>query len=135
MISDQVLAMDLYSSNETLDDIATTDLKYLLTDAYLCDFGLKLSFQEPLERLDQLKEFQQRAHRFLSTMKALELLADQEEAYYEELMGPPVIKSAEKIRADKIARFKREREIKSKMEVFLFYRLMSKKGTQGIACV
>ncbi|CAG8532622.1 11153_t:CDS:2, partial [Dentiscutata erythropus] len=87
-------ALDLFSSNETVDDINTTDLKFILVYAYLGDLMTKLIGVDRLELLSKAKD-----RRFV------------------EEQSNGIVKDVAKKRMEKIERYKREKETKAKLEM------------------
>ncbi|PKA57205.1 PP2A regulatory subunit TAP46 [Apostasia shenzhenica] len=72
---EMVSKLGLFSSNETKDDVSTTNLKYLLIPFYLGELTEKIAQEE---RIDILKISQFQLKEFLSICEALELLPEEE---------------------------------------------------------
>ncbi|KAI8806726.1 TAP42-like protein [Cladochytrium replicatum] len=107
-----VRQLDLFSTNETIEDISTKDLKYLLVDAYIGEFQLKSIGDERISVLDKA-ELQFRE--FISTLEQHEILRDEDKKYLEMQVNASF--SAERQRAEKIARFKRERALNESLKL------------------
>jgi len=105
------LAIDrlaLFSRNEDKDDIATGDLKFLLVPFYLGEVLLQL---QAADRKIMVNGAKQEFKQFLSICDNLELLsALDQQAFHRE--GPT---DANTKRMEKIAHFKRDKEIKTRL--------------------
>eukprot|EP00249_Psilotum_nudum_P035979 c6074_g1_i1 orf=716-1903(-) len=103
-ILEQCMAMieklGLFSANEGIEDIATSDLKYLLVSYYLAELTEKTLSSD---RLQIIKVTQSHLKVFISTCERLELVPDAELLLLTE-EGTP---SSDVRRTAKIARFKR----------------------------
>ena len=109
----------LFSSNETLDDIPTGDLKYLQLEAHLSEILLKEPFVSPESRIACLKSSLRASRAFLDRMKALDLVDDSGSQSLADLSlnAPPVVLSGDQARLSKIARYKQEKALRAKMDV------------------
>lgn len=105
---EMVSRLGLFSSNETKDDVSTTNLKYLLVPFYLGELTEKVAQDDRMQVLkisqDQLKEF-------ISICEALELVPEEET----ETPGQGGADFAAR-RGKKIARFKRMRAAEAKLQ-------------------
>ncbi len=108
----------LFSSNESLEDIPTGDLKYLQLEAHLSELLLKEPFVSPESRIGCLRNSLRTSRSFLDRMKALDLFDDTKS---ESLAGSTL--SGDQARLAKIARYKQEKALRTKMDV----RLISQK--------
>ncbi|KAG9287002.1 hypothetical protein G9A89_022966 [Geosiphon pyriformis] len=108
--------LSLFSTNETLDDINTNDLRFLLVEAYLGSLTTKLISEERLDVLNIAKRHHQQ---FLLNLEMYEMLGEEELKYLED-QSNYIKKDAAKTRETKIARFKRriglEKELKELQE-------------------
>jgi immunoglobulin-binding protein 1 len=110
--------LSLFSSNETLEDIHTNDLPFLLIPAYLSQTLLKTPFHQLELRINSLEKASQWNQLFIDSMRALDLVSKEDEAEYQQwLTKSQTTLSAEQQRNKKIARYKREKELKSRLEV------------------
>ncbi|KAJ9159888.1 hypothetical protein P3X46_025342 [Hevea brasiliensis] len=100
--------LGLFSANETKDDIATTDLKYILVPYYLAELTEKISQDD---RIQILKASQAKLKEFLSFCETMELVPE-EELRASSQGGP---NSFAERRAQKIARFNRQRAAQAKL--------------------
>ncbi|XP_021909509.1 PP2A regulatory subunit TAP46 isoform X2 [Carica papaya] len=100
--------LGLFSSNETKDDISTTNLKYLLVPFYLAELTEKVAEGD---RIQLLKASQAKLKEFLSLCEAMELVPEEEL----ETSRQGTSNSFVDRRAQKIARFKRQRAAESKL--------------------
>lgn len=105
---EMVSKIGLFSSNETKDDVSTTNLKYLLVPFYLGELTEKI---EKDDRIEILKVSQIQFKEFISICEALELLPDEE--IESSLQG---LSDLAAIRAKKIARFKRQKDAEVKLQ-------------------
>ncbi|XP_010520971.1 PREDICTED: PP2A regulatory subunit TAP46 isoform X2 [Tarenaya hassleriana] len=105
---DMIGKLGLFSSNETKDDISTTNLKYLLVPFYLAELTEKIAQDD---RSQIVKASQAKLKEFLSFCEAMELVPDEElQASSRGGSVPPADR-----RALKIARFKRQKAAESKL--------------------
>ncbi|XP_054788414.1 PP2A regulatory subunit TAP46-like [Prosopis cineraria] len=105
---DMINKLGLFSANETKDDISTTSLKYILVPFYLAELTGKIAQDD---RIQILKASQAKLKDFLSFCEAMELVPQEELESYKQ--GAP--KSVADQRARKIARFKCQRAVESKL--------------------
>ncbi|XVF10084.1 hypothetical protein REPUB_Repub07fG0152700 [Reevesia pubescens] len=105
---DMISKLGLFSSNETKDDISTTNLKYLLVPFYHAELTEKLAQDD---RIELLKTSQAKLKEFITFCEAMELVPLEElEA---SAQGAP--NSFADRRALKIARFRRQRAAEAKL--------------------
>ncbi|XP_059629020.1 PP2A regulatory subunit TAP46 [Cornus florida] len=95
--------LGLFSTNETKDDISTTNLKYILVPFYLAELTEKIAQDD---RIQVVKMSQAKLKEFISFCEAIELVPEEE--------LETSIQGADR-RAKKIARFKRQRAAESKL--------------------
>ncbi|KAG5533884.1 hypothetical protein RHGRI_027923 [Rhododendron griersonianum] len=100
--------LGLFSSNETKDDISTTNLKYILVPYYLAELSEKIAQDD---RIQVVKASQAKLKEFMSFCEAMELVPEEE--LESSVQGGP--NSFADRRAKKIARFKRQRAAESKL--------------------
>ncbi|XP_058183776.1 PP2A regulatory subunit TAP46 [Rhododendron vialii] len=100
--------LGLFSSNETKDDISTTNLKYILVPYYLAELTEKIAQDD---RIQVVKASQAKLKEFMSFCEAMELVPEEELESF--VQGGP--NSSADRRAKKIARFKRQRAAESKL--------------------
>ncbi|KAK8690428.1 hypothetical protein V6N13_073961 [Hibiscus sabdariffa] len=105
---DMINKLGLFSSNETKDDISTTNLKYLLVPFYLAELTEKLARDE---RIQILKVSQAKLKEFISFCEAMELVPQEEL----EASSQGASNSFADRRALKIARFRRQRAAEAKL--------------------
>nr|CAG8473967.1 6303_t:CDS:2 [Entrophospora candida] len=104
--------LKLFSSNETIEDINTGDLRFLLLEAYLGDLTVKLTIGNRSEILNIAKSH---LEQFLRNLEVHKILKDMDRQYIEDQFSG-VKKDPAKKREEKIARYKREKETKAKVE-------------------
>ncbi|KAG4117745.1 hypothetical protein ERO13_D12G250200v2 [Gossypium hirsutum] len=105
---DMISKLGLFSSNETKDDISTTNLKYILVPFYLAELTEKIVQDN---RIQILKTSQAKLKEFMSFCEAMKL-EPQEEL---EVAVQGASNSFADRRALKIARFKRQRAAEAKL--------------------
>ncbi|XVF50959.1 hypothetical protein PTKIN_Ptkin04bG0145600 [Pterospermum kingtungense] len=105
---DMISKLGLFSSNETKDDISTTNLKYLVGPFYLAELTEKLAQDD---RVQILKTSQAKLREFISFCEAMELVPQEES----EASAEGASNSFENRRALKIARFKRQRAAEARL--------------------
>ncbi|KAL8167246.1 hypothetical protein V2J09_008745 [Rumex salicifolius] len=105
---EMISKLGLFSSNETTDDISTSNLKYLLVPYYLGELTEKL-LQD--DRIQVLKASLVKLREFISFCEPLELVPQEE--IETSLQGGTNVLADQ--RARKIARFKRQRAAESKL--------------------
>ncbi|MBA0755626.1 hypothetical protein Gogos_020395 [Gossypium gossypioides] len=105
---DMISKLGLFSSNETKDDISTTNLKYILVPFYLAELTEKIVQDN---RIQILKTSQAKLKEFMSFCEAMELVPQEEL----EVAVQGASNSFADRRALKIARFKRQRAAEAKL--------------------
>ncbi|KAF2671576.1 TAP42-like protein [Microthyrium microscopicum] len=117
-----ISSVSLFSPNETIDDIASSELQYILVDYFLADALFKTTAGDsPGGRRSAVLEATQYWEKFLQRLDQYELLNKDDarllERYSEnkedfEVAGPV---DATKRREVKISRFREEKELKTKL--------------------
>ncbi|KAF3432807.1 hypothetical protein FNV43_RR23909 [Rhamnella rubrinervis] len=105
---EMISKLGLFSSNETKDDISTTNLKYLLVPFYLGELTEKVAEDD---RIHVVKVSQAKLKEFFSFCESMELVPEEEL----EASTQGGSNSVTDRRALKIARFKRQRAAESKL--------------------
>lgn len=105
---EMISKLGLFSSNETKDDISTVNLKYLLVPFYLAELTEKVAEDD---RIQILKASQAKLKEFLSFCEAMELVPEEELETSRQGASNSFIDR----RAQKVARFKRQRAAESKL--------------------
>ncbi|KAG0265498.1 hypothetical protein DFQ27_000577 [Actinomortierella ambigua] len=106
--------LSLFSDNEFLEDISTKDLRYLLTEYYLGELFLK---RVSKDRLDDLVKAKEHFDHFIHQCETHDILAAADKKYLEEIAAKAP-KDAATRRGEKIARFKREKDMKQRIEEY-----------------
>ncbi|KAI5568450.1 hypothetical protein BDE02_12G015500 [Populus trichocarpa] len=106
---EMISKLGLFSSNETKEDISTTNLKYILVPFYLAELAEKITQDD---RIQILKASQAKLKEFLSFCEAIELVPEEE--LQASSQGAP--NTFVDRRALKIARYKRQRAAEAKLE-------------------
>ncbi|KAK6354884.1 hypothetical protein TWF696_004015 [Orbilia brochopaga] len=117
---DLIRGLSLFSTNETLEDVATNELKYMLVSAYGGELLLKQHDQST--RLSALRAARMAYRSFLSQCDSYNLLGTYEKKAYQvsESLSPTAFDNihvdAAARRNAKIERYKQEKELKAKLE-------------------
>lgn len=112
--------VSLFSPNETLDDINTGDLQFLLINYYLAELILK---KTATGRKESLLQARSHYERFLKLLDNYDILSKLDSKIFERYTEDPdnfstaPVTDAAARRGTKIARFKAEKELKSRIEV------------------
>ncbi|KAF9171958.1 hypothetical protein BGX21_000738 [Mortierella sp. AD011] len=109
-----VRQLSLFSENEFMEDISTKDLRFLLTEYYLGELFLKRVSKDRLADLTTSKEH---FDHFLLQCETHDILTAQDKKYLEQITTDAPRDAATR-RGEKIARFKREKEMRSQIEEF-----------------
>ncbi|PNH40288.1 hypothetical protein VD0004_g6672 [Verticillium dahliae] len=113
--------VSLFSPNEPLDDIATPDLPYLLTESFLADLYLKTPTPNPIDRELVLSEAREAYERFLASLDSYEILTPAHKSLYSRYTDDPAAFSTvaasdpSKRRDAKIANFRAEKDLKARL--------------------
>uniref|UniRef100_A0A0E0F9D5 PP2A regulatory subunit TAP46 n=1 Tax=Oryza meridionalis TaxID=40149 RepID=A0A0E0F9D5_9ORYZ len=105
---EMVSKLGLFSSNETKDDVSTANLKYLLVPYFLGEMTEKVAQKD---RIPVLKVSQDHLKEFISICEALELISEDEL----ELSRQKQPDTMANRRAQKVARFKRQKAAETKL--------------------
>lgn len=105
---EMVSKLGLFSSNETKDDVSTANLKYLLVPYYLGEMTERVAQED---RIPVLKASQDHLKEFISICEALELISEDEL----ELSRQKQPDTMANRRAQKVARFKRQKAAETKL--------------------
>ncbi|KAI0549291.1 TAP42-like family protein [Xylaria curta] len=114
--------VSLFSRNESLDDIATSDLPYLLVLYHIAELLQKVSSSSPLERRRILESAREAYERFLHLLDSYSILSPQDSKLFAEYNEDPTgfstisTKDPNARRNAKIANFKAEKQLKQKLE-------------------
>lgn len=106
--SQLVRRLSIFSTNETAEDINTTDLKFLLSEFYLAQCELKVTGED---RATHVRRAQVLQDLFLANCERVGLLSAQDLEELRAGVDAPVD------RTTKIERYKRERAAKQRLEV------------------
>lgn len=111
--------LSLFSPNETLEDIGTTDLQYLLLNYRLADLVLKINGQS---RKANLQKAQKSYEQYLKLLDSYDMLSKADAALLEQYQEAPTTFStastsdAAARRETKIKRFKEEKTLKQRLD-------------------
>lgn len=131
-----ISALSIFSPNESLEDLSTTDLPFLLTNFHLAELTQRLPSSSPQERKRILSAARDAYERYLHLLDSYDLLSPNYKKLLEQYTDAPttfstVSTSDPAARRDaKINNFKAEKELRSKLE---FLRRQPTYGTEDAA--
>jgi immunoglobulin-binding protein 1 len=121
---DQIHKLSLFSPNESLEDVATSDLPYLLVTYHQAELFQKVSSKTPVERRASLERAREGYELFLGLLDSYGLLTPEYTRLYSLYTDDPLAFSTigggsepNTRRNAKIANFKAEKDLKGKLEV------------------
>jgi immunoglobulin-binding protein 1 len=112
--------ISLFSPNETLEDINTADLQYLLLNYRLAELILRINNHS--QRRANLQNSQDRYHRYLKQLDSYDMLSKSDASLLEQYQETPTTFSTASTtdpgarRDAKIRRFKEEKALRTKLE-------------------
>jgi immunoglobulin-binding protein 1 len=112
--------VSLFSPNETLEDINSGDLQYLLTNFHLAELTVKITGGDRKTWLEKARAYYER---FLKLLDMYDMLSKADAKLYEQYMDSPNTFSTASTsdavarRDTKITRFREEKELKRKLDV------------------
>lgn len=118
----RISALSLFSPNESLEDLATSDLPFLLVNFHLAEITQKLPSTSPAERKGILSAARDAYERFLHQLDSYGLLQPPHKKLLERYTESPTTFSTVSAtdlaarRDAKIANFKAEKELRAKLE-------------------
>ncbi|KAI1335862.1 TAP42-like family protein [Xylariaceae sp. FL0016] len=117
-----IYKISLFSPNESLEDLATSDLPYLLISYRIAELLQKIATPSPLERRAALSTTREAYEKFLHLLDNYSILSAKESKRFAEYNDDPEAFSTISTRDPtarrnaKIANFKTEKEMKQKLE-------------------
>jgi hypothetical protein len=130
-------ALSIFSPNELLEDLSTTDLPFLLINFHLAELTQKLPSSSPPERKRLLSAARNAYERYLHLLDSYRLLSPPYTKLLERYTDAPTTFSAVSASSDpaarrdaKIANFKAEKDLRTKLE---FLRRQPTYGTEEAA--
>ncbi|KAI0293543.1 TAP42-like protein [Russula brevipes] len=117
----RVADLDLFSPNETLEDISTQDLVYLFVPYVSAEVESRARAIERDERLARLREAEKGFTKFVSDIELYEIVSKSERELYEK--NASAITDPARRRETKIKQYQAEKEIRSRIEVNFFIRI------------
>ncbi|KAM5348256.1 hypothetical protein ACJ41O_008080 [Fusarium nematophilum] len=118
----QIAAVSLFSPNEGVEDISTSDLPYLLLDAHVAELVQKTPNLSPDQRSAVLSESRSAYERFLALIDGYGMVARPHSQLLERYRDDPdsfaVVASSDPAarRDGKIANYRAEKQLKEKLE-------------------
>ncbi|KAM5532335.1 hypothetical protein V8D89_014014 [Ganoderma adspersum] len=112
--SSRVAKLSLFSANEQLMDIPTRDLVYILVPYVLSEVLSRVRAPDPDERIDLVSNIKRYLESFIRYLELYEVINEEDKALY----GRPAFSVTDpaKRRELKIKQYKREKDIKAKIE-------------------
>ncbi|KAJ4300380.1 Type 2A phosphatase-associated protein 42 [Collariella sp. IMI 366227] len=129
-------ALSIFSPNESLEDLSTTDLPLLLTNYHLAELAQKLPSSSPQDRKRLLADARGAYQRYLHLLDTYDILLPQYKKLLEQYTDAPTTFSTISVsdpsarRDAKINNFKAEKNLKTKLE---FLRHRPQYGTEDDA--
>jgi hypothetical protein len=117
-----IAALSIFSPNESLEDLSTTDLPFLLTNYYLAELTQRLPSSSHIERKRILSAARDAYERYLNILDSYGLLSSRCKKLFEQYTDAPttfsMISTTDPAarRDTKIAMFKAEKELRSKLD-------------------
>ncbi|KAI1794700.1 serine/threonine protein phosphatase PP2A-associated protein [Ganoderma leucocontextum] len=121
----RVAKLSLFSANEQLMDIPTRDLVYILVPYVLSEVLSRVRAPDPEERIDLVRNVKRYLESFVRYLELYEVITEDDKALY----GRPAssITDPAKRRELKIKQYKREKDIKARIEA------LRKRTNQSVA--
>jgi immunoglobulin-binding protein 1 len=116
--------ISLFSPNETLEDINSKNLQYLLLNFHLAELTQRITGGDRTSHVDKTRGYYDK---FLKLLDMYDMLGKGDAKLYEEYLDAPgsfsIASRADAVvrRETKISRFKEEKELKRKLEVRLLF--------------
>jgi len=106
-------SLALFSSNETLEDLATGDIVYLLVPYVLSDVQSRLSIEDEYEREEVIVQCQRLLKQFTDMIEAYSIVSDDEATLARKNRGSL---NAAARRELKINQYQKEKDLKAKIQ-------------------
>ncbi|KAI0718283.1 TAP42-like protein [Fomitopsis betulina] len=110
----RISALSLFSDNESLEDISTTDLVYLLVPYTLAEAEGYVRIVDPEERIERAARSQQLYRAFLSSLETYNVIPELETDLHSQSASS--VADAPKRRELKIKQYQKEKEIKTRIQ-------------------
>ncbi|GLB34717.1 putative serine threonine protein phosphatase PP2A-associated protein [Lyophyllum shimeji] len=113
-LSSRIAGLSLFSPNETLDDISTTDLIYLLVPYVQSVVRGRVRTTEREERIEVLKQTQKDLRSFLSSLGNYDVVPEEERALYQR--NASTVTDPVKRRELKIKQYQKGKDLRVRIE-------------------
>lgn len=123
-LKSRIATLSLFSSNESLEDISTRDLVYLVVPFVSAELQGRVKTTEHSERMIHLKAAQQDLKTFVDTLDSYKVLPAEEREIYSKKTSD--IRDPAKRRELKIKQYQKEKETRTRIEVCHLIRLRVK---------
>ncbi|KAI0807790.1 serine/threonine protein phosphatase PP2A-associated protein [Fomes fomentarius] len=110
----RVAKLSLFSSNEQLADIPTRDLVYILVPYVLSEVLSRIRTKDREERIDLVGNVKRHLESFIHYLELYDIITEEDKALYGR--STSLVTDPAKRRELKIKQYKREKDIKSRME-------------------
>ncbi|TFK94812.1 TAP42-like protein [Polyporus arcularius HHB13444] len=112
--SQRVAKLSLFSANEQLADIATRDLVYILVPYVISEVLSRVRSTDREERIDLVSSVKRHLESFIHYLELYEIITEEDKALYGQSASS--VTDPAKRRELKIKQYKREKEIKARIE-------------------
>ncbi|KAF7311427.1 Serine/threonine protein phosphatase PP2A-associated protein [Mycena kentingensis (nom. inval.)] len=113
-LATRIVGLSLFSPNETLEDISTRDLVYLLVPYAIAEAFNRVRVQDPLEDIAKVKQSQRHLAKFISSLEEYEIVSDAERTLH--ARDPGTIKDPASRRELKIKQYQQEKELRGRIQ-------------------
>ncbi|KAG6828585.1 hypothetical protein H0H92_007375 [Tricholoma furcatifolium] len=113
-LGSRIAGLSLFSPNETIEDISTTDLIYLLVPYTISEVRGRVRTSDREERIVVLEQTQKDLRNFLSYLENYEIVPEEERALYDRRSS--AIADPTKRRELKIKQFQKEKELNARIQ-------------------
>ncbi|KAF9265684.1 hypothetical protein L218DRAFT_957310 [Marasmius fiardii PR-910] len=114
-LQSRIAGLSIFSPNETLEDISTKDLIYLLLPFVLSEVQGRVRTTEREDRLESLEKSQKYLKAFLDLLENYQIIPEDEVALYKQ-QSPSVTNPASR-RELKIKQYQKEKDLRARIEV------------------
>ncbi|EGN95591.1 hypothetical protein SERLA73DRAFT_186691 [Serpula lacrymans var. lacrymans S7.3] len=113
-LNSRIIALSVFSPNETLEDISTRDLAYLSVPYVSAEVENRRRTTDPGERMALLDQVQNHLRSYLENLDNYEIVQEAERALYEQ--KSIAVKDAAKRRDMKIKQYQKEKDLRARIE-------------------
>ncbi|KAJ7074175.1 serine/threonine protein phosphatase PP2A-associated protein [Mycena amicta] len=110
----RIVGLSLFSPNETLEDISTRDLIYLLVPFALAELQSRIRVEQPAEDIANVKQSQRHLSTFISRLEDYEVVSEVQRTLHAQ--DPATIKDPASRRELKIKQYQQEKDLRSRIQ-------------------